>query len=202
MFLSAGAHSSVQRCRERSCLLSASMARAPAPHLAGHAGPLWHWSSRPEFGAAAAAVPLSARGGFLALVPSPPCSTMAPFLTVFSSLGLASLCGLQVQTSVLFLGMHSSKERWANSRLWCLCAAAQGPSVESLSSLLSGCPGLLAAVRAAGLTKAWGGGTASGSRACSPADSSSWVTWLLKVMYSTPYLPYSRILAHKSPLGV
>ena len=40
MFLSAGAHSSVQRCRERSRLLSASMARAPAPHLAGHAGPL------------------------------------------------------------------------------------------------------------------------------------------------------------------
>lgn len=36
--LSTGAHSSVQRCREGSCVLLASVARAPALLLAGHIG--------------------------------------------------------------------------------------------------------------------------------------------------------------------
>lgn len=37
-YLSAGAHSSLQCCREGSCLLPASVARASALLLAGHTG--------------------------------------------------------------------------------------------------------------------------------------------------------------------
>ncbi|XP_030882009.1 transmembrane and coiled-coil domain-containing protein 6 isoform X2 [Leptonychotes weddellii] len=52
-----------------------------------------------------------------------------------------------------------------------------------------GCGGVSAAIRAAGPRKASGGGTAPGSCACSPEDSSSQVTWLLDATHSTHHLP-------------
>lgn len=79
MFPSAGAHSSVQRCRERSRYCQ-HLWPGLRSHLAGVTGLSDTGSSRPECGAAAAAVPLISQGWVSGLSPLSPCSTMAPFL--------------------------------------------------------------------------------------------------------------------------